>query len=185
MWDKVKSTWTVCQNKLKKWLDAWIAKIRLAPSPPEAGVSSRIWRLADHYRSASIFIVSLLGIGLVLFFGTALLVKAALTMFLVFVGVGIILFQLPENWRKKVMANIVKYRLGFDTVTTAVGLWAVFGALFGVTTAFTWAFALLGFSAFISALDFFGKSAWGKGFADKHAFSLKKVLKREPEVVTA
>ena len=176
MWNKFIATWTACRNKLKEWLDKWMDKIDLEPASPEGGILSRLWQIGSYYRSVTIFIISLLGIGVVLFFGTALLVKAALMMFLVFAGLVIIIFQLPESWRQKMIANIVHYRLGFDTVTTAVGLWAVFGALFGVTTAFTWAFALLGFSAFISVLDFLGRSAWGKDFAEEYSFCLSRRL---------
>lgn len=153
---RLKATWDMLTAKLVSFLDYLLGKCNLDP-PDTKSIPKRMWMLMENKLGFSLFMISVASVTVIAMLGGALLMKAAATMFLVFVGLTIILLQVPKDTRNKFMAYCVRNRIWIDGFVTVLGLWAIFGAAFGVTTSFIWAFFLIGISAYLSIMDWWGK----------------------------
>lgn len=149
--------WKMLSDKFRDLLDYFIGKCGLE-KPDSPSIPARIWLLMENKLGFSLFMISVASVFIVAVLGGAFLMKAAATMFLVFVGLTIVILQIPKATRMQFLAYCVRYRIWIDGLLTILGLWAIFGAVFGVTTSFIWAFFLIGVSAYLSMIDWYGKS---------------------------
>lgn len=126
--------------------------------PKDELISTRLRVLfgsASNLIIATLCIFAILG---TLFLGNSVvLVKALIAAVITFVGLSVIIFQLPLEKQQKVLGWISRNRLKIDMTATACGVYLVFFSNLGVTVGFIWAYTLLIISLYLILIQKYEK----------------------------